>query len=94
MGTKFFAKAGAETFGNPFHTVNVNYVDGTVAFESAGGEIPLTHTADLSRASGGVNPPTSCSTSSVPTGKELIISKCSTKTLSTIHFRWLRSLSI
>jgi hypothetical protein len=37
MGTKFFANAGAETFGNPSHTVNVNYVDGTVAFESAGG---------------------------------------------------------
>lgn len=37
MGTNFFAKASAETFGNPSHTVNVNYVGGTVAFESAGG---------------------------------------------------------
>ena len=52
MGTKFFAKAGAETFGNPSHTVNVNYVDGMVAFESAGGGIPLTHTADC-RGPGG-----------------------------------------
>src|SRR5262245_27370834 len=37
MATKFFAKAGAETFANPSHSVVFTYHGGTVAFDNFGG---------------------------------------------------------
>jgi len=52
MGTKFFAKAGAETFGNPSHTVNVNYVDGRWHSRAPEAD-PTDPYSGLSRASGG-----------------------------------------
>src|SRR5262245_29963072 len=39
MGTKFLAKASAETFANPSHTVNLSYAGGAVAFEFDGGGV-------------------------------------------------------